>query len=58
MLPIIIGDVAAFADATGDCQANASGQIRQGGAENAQNLSTEKASEKKGAWLQKENENC
>ena len=25
---------------------------------NAQNLSTQKASEKKGAWLQKENGNC
>ena len=28
----------------------------KGGANDAQNLSTEKASEKKGAWLQKENE--
>ena len=30
----------------------------QGGAENAQNLPTQKASEKEGAWLQKENEDC
>ena len=30
----------------------------KGGAYDAQNLSAEKASEKKGAWLQKENENC
>ncbi len=29
----------------------------KGGAEDAENVSTEKASEKKGAWLQKENEN-
>ncbi len=28
----------------------------KGGAENAQNLPTQKASEKEGAWLQKENE--
>ena len=32
--------------------------ISKGGANDAQNLSTEKASEKKGAWLQKENEDC
>jgi len=30
----------------------------QGGAENAQNISTQEASEKEGAWLQKENEDC
>ena len=30
----------------------------KGGAYDAQNLSTEKASKKKGAWLQKKNENC
>ena len=30
----------------------------KGGAYDAQNLSTEETSEKKGAWLQKENENC
>ena len=30
----------------------------KGGAYDAENLPTEKASEKKGAWLQKENEDC
>ena len=30
----------------------------QGGADNAQNLPTQEAPEKEGAWLQKENEDC